>query len=95
MTTLCPNAFDVAPLHETKETCGAVKVYDPAGRLDGAREVDEAMARQRRNDHPGRVLSVVVSGPGAGGEAYGSNAIRVVVPGYRENAEAYYLAGAK
>jgi hypothetical protein len=103
MLTLCPSVFDEDPFEQFKappeaqarplSVAGAM--YDPGGRLDGATEVDETIARARSNDYPGRVLSVVVSGPGPGGEAYGSKPIRVVVPGYRAGAQAYYLGSQK
>jgi hypothetical protein len=106
MSTLCPSAFDENPFAGFKDASppeppsramaaevatGVVKPYDPSGRLKGAREVDEATARLKSKEHPGRVLSVVMVGPGAGGEAYGASPMDVVVPGYRPNAKAYYL----
>ena len=91
MPALCPGAFDgYRPLEEPR----AIPVLDPGQRLRGATEVDEGTARARSGRTPQRVLSVVLSGGGAGSEAYGASGVKVVVPGYRPGAEAYYLSGA-
>jgi hypothetical protein len=89
MATLCPDAFGVGCVRE--DAAGALdgpKLLDPAGRMENAREVDEATARRKRNSHPQRVLSVVSC---AGSDAYGSRPVDVVVPGYREGAKRYFL----
>ena len=95
MSSLCPGAFDgfraYVPLPEQPPQ---MRTIDPGNRLEGARKIDAETARRKGQERHQRVLSVVISEGGPGADAYGSETVKVVVPGFRPGAEEYFLSGA-